>query len=102
MLALRLGRVELEGAMQHRDRRLNLVAPDVAGDLDRRGGHDLRLDAGVREGLERLRRHPGMALHPRADDTHLAQVVAGAPLDAEAVEYRRGRAAILRRRREDD
>ena len=53
---------------------------DVAGDLDRRGRHDLGLDAGVGQRREHLRRHARVALHARADHADLAEVVARAPL----------------------
>src|SRR3954447_282293 len=83
MLALRLWRVELEGVVQHRDGRVDLIGADVAGDLDRRGRDDFGLDPGLGQRRERLCRHARVALHARADHAHLAEVVARAPLHAE-------------------
>src|SRR6266545_3036141 len=54
--------VELERRMQRLHGGLHLVAPDEAGDLDRRSGDDLRLDPKRLERRKRLRRHSGMAL----------------------------------------
>src|SRR4051812_14299225 len=102
MLPLRLRGVELERPVQRRHRALDLVGAQVAGDLDRRGGDDLGLDPVVRQRLEGLRRNAGMAFHARADHAHLAEVVAGAPLDAEPVEHLGGGVAVLGRRGEDD
>src|ERR687887_454873 len=89
MLPLRFGRVELERLVEDPDRGLDLVAADVAGDLDRRGGDDLGLDSRAGEALEGLGRHAGVALHPRADHADLAEVVAGIPPHAEVVEHLR-------------
>src|SRR5215203_7199574 len=102
MLALGLGGIELEGPVQLQDCSLDVLAAHVTGDLDRRGDHDLELDSGCRKRLESPRRHTRMALHPRADHTHLAQVVPGGPVDVEPVERIACRLVVLRRRREQD
>src|SRR4051794_2046560 len=102
MLPLRFGRVELEGGVQRGDRRLDLVAAQVAGDLDRRRRHDLRLDPVIGEGRERLGGDARVALHAGSDHADLAEIVARAPVDAETVEHLRGCVAVLGRRREDD
>src|SRR5919108_4785184 len=94
--------VKLERLVERADGPADVPGRDMAGDLDRRGGHDLDGDSlGVQRG-ERLRGDPGMALHSRPDQAHLPEVVARRPLDAEAVgdglDVRPG----LGRRREDD
>src|SRR2546421_683222 len=95
MLALRFGGVELEGPVQGGDGLVHLVAPQVAGDLDRRGCHHGRLDADAGQRFERLRRDAGVALHAGADHADLAKVVARAPLDAEPVQHTGRRGAVV-------
>src|SRR6266540_1568867 len=55
--------VELERRVECLNGGLHLVARDEAGDLDRRGGDDLRLDPERLERRKRLCGHPGMAPH---------------------------------------
>src|SRR5919204_154809 len=102
MLALRLGRVELERAMELRHRPLDLLAADMARDLDRRGRHQLGLDPRRRHCLEGLRGDPRMALHPRPDHAHGAEIVTCAPLDAQTGERLAGRVSVLSGRGEED
>ena len=74
----------------------------MAGDLDRRGGDDRRLDPGVLERREGLGGDAGVALHPGADEADLAQVVAGGPGDAEPLERPLRVGLVLDRGGEDD
>src|SRR6266702_3794284 len=90
MASLRLLTSEVKGAVESLDRPPDVLAGDVARDLDRRRGHDLRLDAFLGEHFEEAGRNAWMALHAGTDEADLAEVVAGAPGDAEPVE-RRGR-----------
>src|SRR4051794_33214752 len=99
---LRRAYAEIERPVEGLHRALDLGGRDVAGDLDRRRRDDHRLDAGARQRGERLGGDAGMALHARTDEAHLAEVVAGVPVEAEAVERARRVGAILRRRGEDD
>ena len=69
---------------------------DVARDLDRRGRDDCGLDPVLAQRRERLRGDARVALHSRADDAHLAEVVARATTRRRA---RRARARCRRDRR---
>src|SRR4051794_32940230 len=95
MAALRLRIVELEGRVQRAHRVFHTRRRDVAGDLDRRGGDDGRLDAEVAERLEGLGRDARMALHSRADDADLAEVAARPEVAAQRVQRALGRGGIL-------
>src|SRR5918992_4366351 len=94
--------VELERGVQRPDSILDAAAIDEAGDLDGRSAHDLGLDPEFREGRKRPARDARVRLHPRADDAHLAEVVARRPRDVEAVERRSGVLRVRGRPREDD
>src|SRR3954447_23918382 len=97
------GRVaEVEGGVERAHCVLDGLLRHVAGDLDRGGRDDGGVDPELGERRERLRCDARMALHPRADDGHLAEVVTRAPVDAEAVERARGGGGVLDGCREED
>src|SRR4051794_21883790 len=93
---------KVERLVESLHRTLDVRARDVAGDLDRRGRDDGRLDARAGKRRERLGCDARVALHARADEADLAQVVARVPVDAEAVERPRRVVPVLGRRREHD
>ena len=87
---------QLERLVQRLDRRRDLAGGDHAGDLDRRGGDHLDVDPVLAQGLEDLRRDPGVAAHPRPDDRDLSDALVGLePLaDLEPLERLRRAAQI--------
>src|SRR5919108_3480174 len=76
VLTLRGRLRQLEGVVERPHAPVDVVSGDVEGDLDGRGGDEMRLHAAVRQRGERLSGDPGMRLHSRADDAHLPEAVA--------------------------
>ncbi len=74
----------------------------MAGDLDRRRAHDLRLDSLPLQRGERGRRDAGVALHSRPDEADLPEVLPRVPAHGQPVERGGGVPAILDRGGEDD
>src|SRR5437762_2865299 len=101
MVSLRARLIELEGLVQCAHRLLDVVAGDVEGNLDRRRGDEMRLDADAGERPEGLRRDARVTLHPGTDDADLAEAFALVPLTAQAGERGLGSLPILLRSRED-
>src|SRR5215211_4524417 len=75
-----------EGLVQRADGSVDVAARHVARDLDRRGRDDRRGDPRRLERLERLGGDSRVALHARANERDLAEVVARVPRGAELVE----------------
>src|SRR4051794_12531882 len=63
MSPLCIDRGQLEGLVQGDDGALDIFLGYVEGDLDRRGGHEVRLHSEVAQRLERARGDSRMALH---------------------------------------
>ena len=66
----------LNARAEGRDRLPRPARGDEQRDLDRRRGHDLRLDPKLVEGGERLCGDARVALHPCADDADLTEIAA--------------------------